>query len=240
MTPLEFKPEQSPEPFWSYRDVLLFIGITFPSLLVAATLVRLVHRPLHLSEGFADLLSQSIWYIFVFGFLVALFRLAYHRPFWRSLGFSPPFRHAGLWFGLGPILAIGLSYIGYLLNPIVIESPFDQLLVDRPTTILFVIFGVVVGPLCEELAFRGFLMPLLMRTFGTATGILSTAVLFGALHAPEYHKVWQYAFLIGTAGAVFGYVRYRTGSTASATFMHIGYNLIQFVALWIRSGGPSA
>jgi len=71
--------------------------------------------------------------------------------------------------------------------------------------------------------------------FGAVAGILATAALFGAMHAPEYHKVWQYAVLIGGAGAVFGYVRYRTGSTASSTFMHIGYNLIQFVAMWVRS-----
>lgn len=233
--------EARPEPFWSYRDVLLFVGIAFPSLLLSAGLVRLVAPRLHFSEGFAELSAQFLWYLMVFGFLGVLFRVVYRMPFWRSLGFALPSPYAGLCFALGPLLAIGLSYIGtVLLKTPVIESPFDKLLADRPTAILFLIFGVVMGPLCEELAFRGFLMPLLMRSFGTVAGILATAALFGALHAPEYHKVWQYAVLIGSAGAVFGYVRYRTGSTASATFMHIGYNLIQFVAMWLRSGGPSS
>jgi uncharacterized protein len=232
--------ETRSEPFWSYRDVLLFVGIAFPSLLLSAGLVRLVAPRLHFSEGFADLSAQFLWYVLAFGFLVVLFRVAYRRPFWRSLGFAPPFPYAGLCLALGPLLAIGLSYLGYALKTPEIESPFDKLLADRPTTVLFVIFGVVMGPLCEELAFRGFLMPLFMRSFGTVAGILATAALFGAMHAPEYHKVWQYAVLIGGAGAVFGYVRYRTGSTASAAFMHIGYNLIQFVAMWLRSSVPSS
>lgn len=223
------------EPFWSYRDVFLFLGMALPSLLLSAAVVRVMRPRLHLSEGFEELLAQFLWYILVFGFLFALFRVAYRKPFWRSLGFAPPFPYGGLCFFLGPFLAIGMSYLGYLLKTPVIESPFDKMLADRPTAILFVIFGVLLGPLCEELAFRGFLMPLVMRTFGAAAGILSTAALFGALHAPEYQKTWQYAVLIGGAGAVFGYVRYRTGSTASATFMHISYNLIQFVAMWART-----
>lgn len=226
---------QKSEPFWSYRDVLLFLGIAFPSLLLSATLARLAGPRLRVSEGFEELLAQSVWYVLVFGFLFALFRLAYHRPFWRSLGFAPPFPHAGLCLGLGPVLALSMGYLAYVLKTPEIQSPFDKMLADRPTMVLFAIFGVLLGPLCEELAFRGFLMPLLVRSFGPAVGILSTAALFGAMHAPEYQKTWQYAVVIGLAGAVFGFVRYRTGSTGSAAFMHIGYNLIQFVALWTRA-----
>ncbi len=46
--------------------------------------------------------------------------------------------------------------------------------------ILFAIFVVILGPVCEELAFRGFLMPLLMRSFGPAIGIVLTGVCSGA------------------------------------------------------------
>lgn len=239
MTYSEFEPGPAQPaqagPFWSYRDVLLFLGIAFPSLLLSATLARFLRPRLHLSEGFEELVAQLVWYGLVFGFLVALFRLAYGQPFWRSLGFAPPYPYAGLCFALGPFLALGMGYLGYVLKTPEIQSPFDKMMADRPTMVLFAIFGVFLGPLFEELAFRGFLMPLVVRSFGPAVGILSTAALFGAIHAPEYHKTWQYAVLIGGAGAVFGYVRYRTGSTASATLMHTGYNLIQFVAMWLRS-----
>lgn len=227
------------EPFWSYRDVLLFIGMALPSLLLSITLVHFVRPLLHLSEGFAELLAQAVWYVLIFGFLLMLFRLVYFRPFWRSLGFAPPFPFAGLCMALGPFLALAMGYIGYMLKTPEIESPFEKMLADKPTMILFAIFGIILGPLCEEIAFRGFLMPLLMRSFGPAIGIISTAALFGALHAPEYQKTWQYAVIIGLAGVVFGYVRYRTGSTVSATLMHASYNLMQFVGMYLRSGSFS-
>ena len=59
------------------------------------------------------------------------------------------------------------------------------MLENRPTVVLFAIFVVILGPLCEELAFRGFLMPLLMRSFGAATGIIATGILFGACTGPN-------------------------------------------------------
>ena len=104
------------------------------------------------------------------------------------------------------------------------------MLQNRPTVVLFAIFVVILGPLCEELAFRGFLMPLLMRSFGPATGIIATGFLFGSLHGPEYGWHWQQAVLISVAGMVFGWVRFRTGSTAAAVAMHSTYNLTQLAA----------
>jgi uncharacterized protein len=231
--------EARPMPFWSYRDVFLFLGIALPSLLLSVALVHVLHPLLHLAAGFEELLAQSIWYVLVFGFLFALFRIVYQRPFWESLGWTPPFPYAGLCFLLGPFLAIGIGYLGHMLQAPEIPTPFAKMLENRPTLILFSIFAVVLGPVCEELAFRGFLMPLLMRSFGPVSGILGSAILFGALHAPEYQKTWQYAVLIGLAGAIFGWVRYRTGSTASATFLHSSYNLTQLAAMWVQNGTSS-
>jgi membrane protease YdiL (CAAX protease family) len=104
------------------------------------------------------------------------------------------------------------------------------MLENRPTLMLFAIFVVLLGPLCEELAFRGFLMPLLMRSLGPAAGIVGTGALFGCLHAPEYSWSWRHVLLITVAGSTFGWVRYRTGSTAASTFMHASYNLTQLAA----------
>jgi uncharacterized protein len=95
---------------------------------------------------------------------------------------------------------------------------------------------VVLGPLCEELAFRGFLMPLLIRSLGVTAGILLTGLLFGALHAYEYEWSWRHSLLISVAGAVFGWARYALGSTAASTFMHATFNLTQFAALLAQSG----
>jgi|SRR5579871_3925728 len=222
-------------PFWSYRDVFFFVGLIFPSFVIALILVQAVARFIPFGRGFDELLMQLVLYILIFGGLYAIFRLRYEQPFWRSLGWGPPFRWANLSFLGGPLLAFANGYLGYAIRVPEIQNPFQQMLLDRPSIVLFAIFAVIIGPLCEELAFRGFLMPLLVRDLGAGAGVLVTALIFGAIHAPEYQYSWKHAALICLAGVVFGWVRYRTGSTAASTFMHSSYNLTQLAAFLAQS-----
>jgi membrane protease YdiL (CAAX protease family) len=41
--------------------------------------------------------------------------------------------------------------------------------------------------------------------------------------------------LISVAGCVFGWAKYKTGSTAASAFMHSTFNLTQFAALLINA-----
>jgi len=172
-------------------------------------------------------LAQLIAYGIIFGSLYALLHLRYGQPFWRSLGWTFPVAAVVASFLAGPLLAVTLGLLGNVLRTPETPLPFRQMLQDRPTVVLFSISVVIIGPLCEELAFRGFLMPLLVRSFGPLTGIAVTGFLFGSLHGPEYGWHWQQALLISVAGMVFGWVRFRSGSTAAALAMHSTYNLTQ-------------
>jgi membrane protease YdiL (CAAX protease family) len=91
--------------------------------------------------------------------------------------------------------------------------------------------AVVASPIFEEAVFRGFLQPLLSRTFGTIAGILITAALFGGLHWPEYSGVWQDALAITLLGAIFGWVRVRTNSLIPSTIMHACFNSLAVLGL---------
>ncbi len=225
---LEYSSER---PFWDYLDLLVFIGMSFPALVVASVLARGVAHVLPVSGAFAALLMQLVWYVLIFGSLWMLLKLRYNRPFWQSLGWRFPFPRAATCLIMGPVLAFAVGLIGHLIHTPEIKLPmFDQMLVDRPTKIVFGLFVVFIGPLCEELAFRGFLMPLLMRSLGVWSGIVATAVLFGALHGYEYEWSWRHMLLISIVGIVLGWVRYRAGSTAASTFMHSTFNLTQLVA----------
>jgi membrane protease YdiL (CAAX protease family) len=74
-------------------------------------------------------------------------------------------------------------------------------------------------------------MPLLVRSFGALTGVLAAAAPFALLHGFEYAWNWQRLVIIFLAGAAFGWMRHRSGSTAAATVMHCAYNLVFFVLL---------
>jgi len=48
--------------------------------------------------------------------------------------------------------------------------PMKELLNDRVSLIAVALFGTTLGPLCEELAFRGFMQPLFIRSLGRRAG----------------------------------------------------------------------
>lgn len=229
-------PRERSNPFWSYLDLALFISLAFPSMLAAVLLVKLFGFAIPFGRPFQGLLAQLVWYGLIFSVLYFLLKTRYGAPFWRSLGWRFPFPGAALALFAGPFLAISIGVIGYLIRTPIIKMPFEQMLNNRPTIALFAVFVVVLGPLCEELAFRGFVMPLLMRSAGVIAGILLTGVLFGALHAYEYEWSWRHSLLISVAGSVFGWARYALGSTAASTFMHATFNLTQFAALLAQPG----
>jgi membrane protease YdiL (CAAX protease family) len=81
---------------------------------------------------------------------------------------------------------------------------------------------VVVGPLAEELFFRGLLQPVLTARVGAGAGVVVTALLFGLLHDPVPHLVVP----IGLLGCFFGWVRLTTGSVLVPAGLHALHNSI--------------
>jgi membrane protease YdiL (CAAX protease family) len=229
-------PAPPPEkyPFWTYEDVVLVGALAVPllvftSILVAGVFALLQWRPSQ--KALQVLPAQFLFYLLWFLFLYVWIKLRYDRPFWRSLAWIVP--RQGLWSSStwGILTALAVIALGTLLRPPEIDMPLMDLLRDRVSLILVGAVAVTLGPLCEELAFRGFLLPLLIRSLSALPGILITALLFASLHGPEYAWSWRHLLLITLAGVAFGWMRYRSGSTATATVMHAAYNLTFFVGM---------
>lgn len=217
--------------FWDYSDLGFFIALSIVSLFVTLLLLRFIPALDALRDPYKLLVGQLIWYVFVFCCLAAILRTRYHRPFWPSLGWlQPRIGTAMASLAAGPAVAIGLGLIGAAMRTPQIPLPFEKMLNGPALIVLFGLLIVLIGPLCEELAFRGFMMPLLIRSLGPAAGIVITGILFGLLHGFEYPD-WRPVVLIATAGVIFGWRRYRTGSTVNSMLMHAGFNMTQFAAL---------
>lgn len=220
-------------PFWGYKDLILLFGLALPIMVVSALIVQIAAlfvpggRPLPAAVVLASqFLAYGLWFLILW----ALIRFRYGRPFWGSLGWVTP-RHGTLRYALlGPVLALGVGVAGALLQTPEMQMPMMELLRDRISIVLVGVFAVSLGPLCEELAFRGFFLPLLARSLGPAAGVVLTAVFFSMLHGPQYAWSWRHLLLITSAGVAFGVVRLRTGSTSAATVMHATYNLTFFAA----------
>lgn len=105
-------------------------------------------------------------------------------------------------------------------------SMMEEIESATSTSTLFSMFLYVsfIGPIAEELVFRGFVMRGLER-FGKFTAIIGSAILFGAFHGNLIQGVFA-----ATAGLILGYAAMEY-SILWAIAIHIINNFI-FVDLW--------
>jgi|SRR5665213_304885 len=231
-------PSRDSRAFWGFDDLALFLGAVLPAWLLGMLLIRFgrAMAPGAFSNNAVRVLAfQSAIYALLVGALYMVIAFRYRRPFWQSIGWVAPER--GKWWCIfgGPALAIGLSVLGVVLRTPAIPTPVESLISGRGSLLLVAFFAVVLGPVFEELLFRGFLQPLLQRPLGAWPAILLAATGFALLHGQEYQWFWQQLLVVGLAGAAFGYARYKTGSTAAAALLHGGYNLTFFVGYLIQT-----
>jgi membrane protease YdiL (CAAX protease family) len=102
-------------------------------------------------------------------------------------------------------------------------------------TIWLVLLGFCVGaPIGEEFIFRGFVFRGWSTTsLGPLGAIALSSTLFALIHQ-QY--AWFYIGGILAIGALFGYLRYRSGSTWLTVITHAFYNLMAALqALWFIS-----
>lgn len=228
------------DAFWGALDVLFMASLAFPALLAAGLVVLGVSSAvplLRMMRAAQVLAMQFLFWGIWFAALYAVLRLRYGRRFWTSLGWRRPAAGYGQAALLGALTAGVVIGGAVILRPPEVPLPLLELLKDPLSLILVGAFAVTLGPVCEELAFRGFLLPWLARLIRPVPAVILTGALFAVLHGPEYAWSWRHVLLITVAGVAFGAVRLRTGSTAAAAVMHAMYNLVFFAALLMQTGG---
>ena len=90
--------------------------------------------------------------------------------------------------------------------------------------IAILVIGVV-GPIAEEILFRGYVQTRLRQRWGPAPAVLVTAALFGALHFDLVHST--FAFGLGVA---LGYATERSGSIWPAIWGHVVNNTLSVLS----------
>ena len=122
-------------------------------------------------------------------------------------------------------------------------------------------FAVLIAPLVEEIAFRGFLLPALATaydwlalertpagiarwknsTFHSAPALVFAAIFssvpFALIHAPQLSHAWGIVGVLCCVSLVLSFVRIRTHSLAASALMHATYNFTVFFTLLLYTGG---
>jgi membrane protease YdiL (CAAX protease family) len=221
----------SESPNWGWKEVVIAISLMIPAMLlgsiaaVGAGWLVLGQSP---SQVQIAIPGQSAAYGLWLGAVWLLLRRP-GRVFWRDLHFDWPAEGPWMYLAIGPGLALAAGLLASLLHAKNIQNGLmEQLLADPWGCRLLVLFGISGAPLIEELLFRGIILPVALRSMGTAVGLLVTSIPFAIMHGPMYDWSWQHLVLLVVVGVVFGLVRIRSNSTLASTITHGAYNLTMF------------
>jgi uncharacterized protein len=242
--PAGLAPIALPDPVWTGFDVLrlavmgvVALFVSFFGMLAVVSGATLKVRLLRLSaQPELLLVAQMLAYLLLLGYMYVLVTRERRSPrFWKALHWNWPAR---IWpfLTVGFVMQIVFVFVERFL-PFPKHTPFEELLRRHIVVVLISIFAVTLGPLMEELMFRGFLYPVLARRIGVVAGITVTAVAFGLVHASQYGYSWASTLLIFVVGVVLGVVRARNDSVAAGFLVHMAYNGTIAVAMFAATDG---
>jgi uncharacterized protein len=245
-------PEDLQVP-WGWLDVLLLVAIgvlgtfavsvllVFGAGALGVSVARLRSSPI--DQSIFLIVNQAVISVVLLVYLAAQMRLRFEAPFWRTIGWRK------LDTGAAPhaIAYLGYIAVGFLFAVLVqlasaavgtrAKLPIEIFFQDRRTALLLMLMSVLVAPVVEETIFRGYLYPVVARTFGITTGVFATGILFGLLHAQQLKGAWGQIGLLMVVGIVFTYARATKRSVVASYLLHLSYNSFLFIEFIIASGG---
>jgi membrane protease YdiL (CAAX protease family) len=245
-----------PEDFrvpWGWADlaafaVLAIAGFLLLSLIITMGLaisgvnIRHIQKTPH-ELILLNILIQVLLDLGLLAYLAVQMRVRFHSPFWHTIGWRKielgRLPQIAIYLGLilaGFFLSIVVS-LGSTLFPPKKDLPIESLFQDPHTTFLFMLIAVLLAPVVEETIFRGYIYPVIGRSFGKVWGILATGALFGLLHAEQLWGGWGQIALLIFVGIVLTFARAVSRTVVAGFVIHTSYNSIQVIGLLIATHG---
>jgi uncharacterized protein len=238
------RPAPVENPIWNGWDVLLIAALTFLSMIVSQFGVTTVaHRFWFPNDSWREtfqkpivlIISQCVLYVPVALSMIALIEGKYQTSFWQAVYWNWP-RSIWKMITIGAAMLLVLTVMENVL-PAPKDTPFEHLL-DRPRDAYLIGFiAVTLGPLLEELFFRGLLYPVLARRWGMAWGVLLSALPFALLHLQQYGYAWVAFLVVLMVGLVCGSVRALTKSVGASFLVHVAYNGTEMLIALVATRG---
>lgn len=101
---------------------------------------------------------------------------------------------------------------------------------DAKMSPLVFLYAILLGPVCEELAFRGVTLNLGLKGISFVAANLIQALFFGALHMNVIQSIYAFVF-----GLLLGYIYYLYGNIVVTIACHILFNGISGIVGYIIS-----
>lgn len=153
-----------------------------------------------------------------------------------GFGFNAP--RTSRWYATALLVGVVMPPVGALLTQLLAHghdvTQNVQELTRQASSYLrlpLAIVAVTIGPMVEELMFRGVLLSALMRRMSTALSVAICAVLFGAVHLAGLDFQWYALPNLMLFAMALCWLRLRSGSLWPAILAHGLYNLFALLVL---------
>jgi membrane protease YdiL (CAAX protease family) len=240
----------SPAPVeWKGLDVALFLAFSVVWLLLSQFLSLAGYAllrplmgwhtpPMALAENAIFVVAvQLVFYAPELVYIVLVVVLKYHQPFAVGIRWRWPAFGQGVRLLLAGVLLAMVVLAGAALLPDRKNFPMEKLFTSPSAVYAVGGLAVLVAPFMEELVFRGVLFSFFERLSGFRIAVPATAVLFAALHYPEYAGAWTHVFMILVVGLVLSIARASTGSLVPSFLLHTAYNATFIGLLFLGTHG---
>lgn len=182
-----------------------------------------------------SVLGQGFAYLLILAFMISIIRRVPGQHFLQAIRWNWP-QNWSAFLLAGVALSFALQGIAHFL-PMPKELPMDRFFRTPSEAWALSLFGITFAPLLEELFFRGFLYPVLVRWLGVAIAVLTTAAGFSLIHAPQLGRAWGPVLVIFVVGLALTITRAVTKSVAAGVLMHMAYNATLSVLLFVGTDG---
>src|SRR5262245_42069264 len=221
-----FRRPSKPQPAATLVAGLLCLALTFPAM---ALLRGVFGRSVSIQVG---VLLLPVLSVLVFGVLPLA------AAAWRRVDVSSAFQCRGA----APVLLLAGAVLGICLWPLVLQAMhfvaavtqvnielFSELVGQaqeaREHALPWLVAGLVVTAIVEELFFRGYLFTALRTRLRPAATIVVSALLFGVVHLVLTVPISLERFLSSTLmGLVLGWICHASGSVVPGMILHGLYN----------------
>jgi membrane protease YdiL (CAAX protease family) len=205
--------------------------------------------------------SQALAYVLTIGASAWLFPYIWGVSFFRGIQWNfLAARRYWYWIVFGGLLLSAAAQASLQFVPAPKTDVMDGLM-NPHTGWLLMAFAVLLAPLTEEIAFRGFLLPALATAYdwlalertpagidrwqrssmNSASALVFAAVVssipFALLHADQLSHAWGAIAVLYCVSLVLSYVRIRTHSLACSVLLHATYNFSLFAVVLLVTDG---
>jgi len=252
--PAGLTPIQTPRaenPPWSGWDLIYILLVTMGMIILSLLLVAYVTRrvaypslPVLAVMNFPMVAfgAQMLAYVFVLGFMFTTATAHEEKSFRAAIRWNWPQRWP-IYLLLGVGFCLGLQLLARFL-PMPKKIPMEVFFQTPLRAWTIALMGMTFIPVMEELFFRGFLYPVLVRRVGAVVAVVLTALSFTAIHVPQLadphmplSDSWGAVLIILIIGFALTIVRAKTKSVAAGVLVHMSYNGFTSLLAIIATGG---